>query len=474
MIADTGRGGRRRSSAERAVLWLLIGCVLLASSAYGVLLLLGPYVKSLGGNEATYGVLCAVAAPAAAVALLLLLRYPRRVAPHRLLAGACLLYAAAALLAASTGSVGGWLVTASIVLGTAWSVTYTAAPMIASDLATDADRATLIGYATGTIQAGFGVGPVLGNALRRAGLSYQEVFVAGAGLALAAALLVIPLAACLRRLSSAGHSADGAHHGDDALPVPGPGPRASEEREPARTEPAVTTTRAPRLPRSPSVVPLAMVLLCACIFTSMNSFQTTFADSRDLDFDLFYVTYTIAVIAVRLGLSRFLRDSASDRVVAVTTVGMMVAVTAFVFVGSSPVLYCLASLALGCTYGLGLPAFQARAVNLAGPAERARMLPMAGLLFEVSILVFPLVAGAIVSSGGYRGLFAVLLAITAVVTALGQLRGRPFERSPTGRPSGLSPGSPESPRPSPSVFESTHVPAAPSGPTPPHPRGHSD
>ncbi|MEX5709350.1 MFS transporter [Parafrankia sp. FMc6] len=422
-IADTGRGGPRRSSAERAVLWLLIGCVLLASSAYGVLLLAGPYVKSLGGSEATYGVLCAVAAPSAAVALLLLLRFPRRVAPHRLLAGACLLYAAAALLAASTDSVGGWLVVASIVLGTAWSVTYTAAPMIASDLATDVDRATLIGYATGTIQVGFGVGPVLGNALRRAGLSYQEVFVAGAGLALAAALLVIPLAACLRRLPSAGRGPDGAD------------PRMNEGRAPAQPEPAVATNRARRLLRSPSVVPLAMVLLCACIFTSMNSFQTTFADSRDLDFDLFYVTYTIAVIAVRLGLSRFLRDSASDRVVAVTTIGMMVAVTAFVFVGSSPVLYCAASLALGCTYGLGLPAFQARAVNLAGPAERARMLPMAGLLFEVSILVFPLVAGAIVSSGGYRGLFAVLLVITAVVTALGQIRGRPLPAAqPVPRP----------------------------------------
>ncbi|WP_157474538.1 hypothetical protein [Parafrankia sp. EUN1f] len=87
----------------------------------------------------------------------------------------------------------------------------------------------------------------------------------------------------------------------------------------------------------------------------------------------------------------------------------------------------MASLALGCTYGLGLPAFQARAVNLAGPAERARMLPMAGLLFEVAILVFPLVAGAVVGSAGYRGLFALLIGITAAVTALGQIRGRRAE-----------------------------------------------
>jgi len=182
--------------------------------------------------------------------------------------------------------------------------------------------------------------------------------------------------------------------------------------------------------RSSSVVPLAMVLLSACVFTTMNSFQTTFADSRHLDFDVFHVTYTIAVIGVRLGLARVLPGSASDRVVAVTTIGVTVAPVAFVFVGTSPVLYCLASLLLGCTYGLGLPAFQARAVDLAGPGERVRMLPMAGLLLEVAILAFPVVAGAVVHTSGYRGLFVLLIAITLAVRALGQVRGRITPVSP--------------------------------------------
>ncbi|MCL9760440.1 MFS transporter [Frankia sp. AiPa1] len=435
LIGGTGRGGgtrdieygdteqvgerRRRSGAasggnHRVVLWLLLGVVLLSSSAYGVLLLLGPFVKTVGGTEQTYGALCAAAAIPTAIALALLLRFPRTVPPNLLLAGSCLVYTAAAVLTADVHSQGAVLVVSAIVLGTAWAVTYTAAPMIASDLSDDRNRATLIGYATGTIQAGFGIGPVLGNALRDAGMSYQQVFLVGAGLAFGAALLVVPLTVQLRRLPSPG--AYGGRADEPATPAAVPAPR------PARPA-AAEESSLRRMLRSPSVVPLTMVLLSACVFTTMNSFQTTFADSRHLDFDIFYVTYTIAVIAVRLGLARMLSDSASDRVVAVTTVGMTAASVAFVFVGSSTVLYCLASLLLGCTYGLGLPAFQARAVNLAGPAERVRMLPMAGLLFEVAILAFPIAAGAVVDAHGYRGLFVLLICITGVVTALGQIRG---------------------------------------------------
>jgi len=185
------------------VLCLLLTCVLLSSSAYGVLLLLGPFVKTLGGTDATYGALCAAAAVPTAVALALLLRFPRVVPPELLLAVSCVVYAGAAVLAATVHAHGPVLVIAAIVLGTAWAVTYTAAPMIASDLASDRDCATLIGYATGTIQAGFGIGPVLGNGLRSAGLSYQQVFLGGAALAVAAALTVGPLTVQLRRLPRA-------------------------------------------------------------------------------------------------------------------------------------------------------------------------------------------------------------------------------------------------------------------------------
>ena len=68
------------------MLALILTATLAISTAYGVLLLLAPYIKTIGGTETTYGTLTAAAAIPTAFALGLLIRYPRRVRPHALLA----------------------------------------------------------------------------------------------------------------------------------------------------------------------------------------------------------------------------------------------------------------------------------------------------------------------------------------------------------------------------------------------------
>jgi MFS family permease len=383
------------STIPRSVLGVLLAATLAVSTAYGVLLLLPLYIIQIGGDEADYGLVAAVAAVPAAISLGLLIRYSRRFKPHVLLAATSAVYALAALGVAAIDRFGPLIVVLGVVLGTAWAAAYTTAPMVISDLVDDQARAQAIGYVTGTIQVGFGLGPILGALLHSLGLSYPAVFVIGAALAGLAAALVAPLAIRVRRASR---------------PVPA-------ELAAADDEPLMITLW--RIARSPALLPLIMVLLSACLFTTMNSFQTTFAESRDLSFDIFYGCYTVAVIAVRLGLSPFLADSASDRVVRLSTAGMVVAVVGFLFVGSNAILYGLFSVLLGITYGMALPALQARAVNLAAPAQRSKLLPLAGLLFEVAILVFPLVAGYVIRLGGYRVLFVVLLGFTLGVALLG-------------------------------------------------------
>jgi MFS family permease len=275
---------------------------------------------------------------------------------------------------------------------------------VVSEQVSDAARAAYIGYVTGTVQLGFGLGPVLGGWLHRRGLPYPAVFLIGAALAAGAAILVGLLATRLPRRA--------AHRPDATAEVP------------LRLGAALA-----RILRSPAATPLLMILLAACLFTTMNSFQTTFAQSRGLSFDVFYISYTAAVIVVRLVVARALRDPAADRVVLGSTIGITVAVLAFLAVGSNVLIYAAASALLGGAYGLALPAAQARAVNLAPAADRPRMLPLAGLLFQIAILAFPLAAGAVIITFGYRVLFALLLCFAIAISLLGLRRSQPNQTS---------------------------------------------
>ncbi len=389
-------------NTDRLVIVVLLLGTLAISTAYGMLLLLPLYVKQdLHGTEADFGAISAAGTITAAIAIGLLIRYPRRLAPHQVLAVTAAGYAVAAFLVSLTHAVDWELICLGVLLGTTWAVAYTAAPMVISELSDDQSRAKYIGYATGMVQVGFGLGPIVGNALHDGGVSFQNVFRFAAGLSLLAAAVVLPLDRFAPALVRRPGVADGPPLG-----------RALSS-----------------IARSAAVVPLVMILLCSCLFTTMNSFNTTFAASRHLSFDIFYIGYTVSVIFVRFVLVRMFPNPSSPVVLAVASSGMVAAVLLFLVVGRSPSMYALASVTLGCTYGLTLPAVQAGAVNLTAPEHRPRMLPLAGLMFEVAILAFPLAAGAVIASSSYTVIFLVLLGFAILVAALG-LREAVLEHGP--------------------------------------------
>ena len=162
---------------------------------------------------------------------------------------------------------------------------------------------------------------------------------------------------------------------------------------------------------------LAMILLFACLFTTMTSFQPTFAGARGLDY-FFYVAYTVAVIFSRFVLAGLAARFDPRLVIAGSVSVMALAVASFLAVGSNTIFYGISSAALGLGYGLALPGVQAQAVNVSEEQVRPRVLPMAGMLFEGAILGFPLVAGWVITGFGYRALFAVLLTFALVQVAI--------------------------------------------------------
>lgn len=373
------------------------------STAYGMLLLLPLHVERLGGDEANFGLVLSSAAIPAVLALVLLARYPEVLRPHWLLAGAI-----AAFGVGSTGAAlvtGSWepLVAVGMLLGTAWAAVYTIAPMVISAMVTDAGRATYFGYLTGSEQLGIGAGPVLAAALLETQLGLRGTFLIAGSICAAAVLASVGVGA----LTPRPRKAEGTLSGSGST---------------------LALAEATRLiVRSPAVIWLGVIALFACLFSSMTQFQTTLAAAHDLDYAVFYIAYTIAVIAVRFGVAPRTSRFDTTVVIAVSVSVMTLAVASFLVVGNNQVAYAASSVVLGLGYGLALPAVQAHVVNVSPEALRTRVLPIAGLVFQAAILAFPVAVGWLVTSFGYWMLFTVLVALAALQAGIAwrQVLGSP-------------------------------------------------
>jgi MFS family permease len=428
MAEDTGRerGGTAtlRSGARLPAMVLLLSGTLGISTAYGMLLLLPLYVQRLGGNESDFGIVMASATITAAVSIGLVIRYPEALRANVVLAIAVLLYGFGAAGAALVR--GTWLplIGIGLLLGTAWAVVYAASPMVMSEMVTDQERVTHFGYLTGTQQLGIGVGPVLAGFLVGGGLGFRGTFFLAGGTCVLAAVLVFGVGRLVPDTRKA-VSKDTSPFGSET------------DAEPERTFPFKTAMG--RILRSETAFWLTMILIFACLFTTLTSFQTTFAAARSLDFSVYYLSYTAAVILSRFGIANFATRYDTRLVIAVAASVTAISVASFLLVGSNTVLYGLASGLVGLGYGLALPAAQAQAVNVSEEAVRARVLPLAGLLFETMILAFPLLAGWVIAGFGYGAVFVLLVILCLVQAGLAWERFLATRRAASPVQSGKSP-----------------------------------
>ena len=367
------------------------------STAFGMLLLLPLYVQELGGDEADFGVVLSAAAVPAVLCIGLLIRYPGALRPHVVVALAIATYGIGA--AGASLVTGGWtpLVGVGVLLGTAWAVVYASTPMVMSEMVTDDRRATYFGYLTGTQQVGIGMGPVIARFLVETPLGFRGTFLVTGVVCLVAVVLTLVVGAITPDARANAGKVDTGGNESSAVPF-GAAIR--------------------RILGSEAAFSLAMILLFACLFTSMTSFEPTFAGARGLDYSVFYIAYTVAVIFSRFVLAGMVARFDSRLVIAASVSVMALAVASFLAVGSNVLFYGVSSVFLGLGYGLALPGVQAQAVNVSEEQVRTRVLPMAGMLFEGAILGFPLVAGWVITGLGYLALFAVLLAFALVQVAI--------------------------------------------------------
>ena len=197
---------------------------------------------------------------------------------------------------------------------------------------------------------GMGATPIAGQLLVSRGVSYQDVFAVAALLSLCAAALFVLLARVMPA-NAATARADGAAR--------------------CRIGPA-------RLVLASGVGPsLLMVALGACVFTTMTSYQATFAASRGLNPSVFYACYTAGVIVPRFTVTRLLAGASPATATTALLAGMCLSLAGFLLAGHDPVGYAASSALLGVTYGLAYPLIQAQAANSA-PDSRGQLTAVRG------------------------------------------------------------------------------------------------
>jgi MFS family permease len=414
MAAAGSQGGATGRRAWLVAVVLLLFGTLGVSTAFGMLVLLPLYVQELGGNEASFGIILSSATLTAVICIGFLVRYPQALRPHAVVTIAIVIYAAGA--AGATVVSGTWtpLIGVGVLLGTAWAVIYTATPMVMSEMVTDEGRASYFGYLTGTQQIGIGVGPVIARVLVETDFGFQGTFLVASVICLTAAGLTVTVGF----LTSDPRTEDAEAGGGVA----------------ANNGAASFGEALRRILRSEAVFSLVMIVLFACLFTSMTQFQTTFARSQGLDYAIFYATYTVAVVFSRFVLARMASRFDARLVIASAVSVMGFGMVTFLLVGSSVLLYGVASGLLGLGYGLALPSVQAQAVNVSEEPVRPRVLPIAGLLFQAAILGFPLIAGWVIAGFGYPTLFAVLVFFALAQAIIGWWRYSAARRAASAPP----------------------------------------
>jgi MFS family permease len=388
MSASRSAAAGRASRSRLAVFYL--GCLLIAGS-YGSTLLLPAFVTAAGGNPARAGLIYWSGALGAGAALVLSGRLAERLGAGWSAAGGAVLYAMATGILAWGGVLGGDAYAAGLLLGAGWALFFTSAPITVSSMAGARQAGSCFLVLAGFNALGMGVAPIAGQLLVQHGWSFRSVFALAALMSACSAALLYGSAKGLRPLAAGAQAPGG---------VPG-------LTGPARQ---VLASRARPF--------LLMVLLGACVFTTMTAFQPALASGRSQSAPVFYAFYTLGVIAPRFTVTRLLARSRPAAATTALLAGMCLALGGFMLAGHNRVLYAVSAAVLGVSYGLVYPLIQARAADAAPGELRHWTLWYFSLAYFAGLYGFPLIASLVIALGGYQAIMAVLLTISVAELAV--------------------------------------------------------
>lgn len=364
----------------------LFAGAMLAAAGYGATFLFPAYYRAHGGSDIDAGLTLGAAMVGTFIGVPLIGWLSGRIDAARMSAMAMAVVAAGfVLLAFEIGGLSLPLIS-GFTIGLGWGMFYIGAPMALSERVTDADRAFWFTRFGAFQMAGIGGGPVMLNlAMHEIDLSVESTFLLVSIGCLAASVLLWIFGSLTPGLA-----------------------RTSALRPWVRQIKVIG--------RSPSIRPILMVALGACVFSGLMTFQSSLVKGTTANVASYFAVYGVTVVAARLLLARFLAALPQVQLAVGLLISMALGVVAMFGVTIHPAFQILSAVLTGIGYGLVYSVIQTWAVNNTEQEYRHAALTWFVLSYFIGIFGFPLLGGWVLVYFGREAFLGILL-----VAALAEL-----------------------------------------------------
>jgi hypothetical protein len=172
--------------------------------------------------------------------------------------------------------------------------------------------------------------------------------------------------------------------------------------------------------RAKTVLPVVTMAIAACTFAGLSTFQSLYAQSRNLAPDVFFLTFTITTVALRFSVASLIGKLPLGRLAVMLFVVTLGGIGLLALNGGNVTLYIFATILFATGYGLTYSTLNAMVVNLAG--ERNLSVPVASQVFTLGYFVglfgFPYVAGNLIALNGIDAALLAMIGLVAVNIAI--------------------------------------------------------
>lgn len=272
------------------------------------------------------------------------------------------------------------LLLAGFLLGFGWGVIYTMGPIMVSEVSNEHNRSKNFSFISAFNMLGAGIAPILVKISLDINIDMEMILYVAASISIISGLLFIITKTEIKK---------------DHQPK-------KEKNIPQK------------LLSKFASIPMLMVFLGACIFSSMMNFQSIIAMNKGLDFSYFYMSYTISVIFARFLLTDIVHKLFREKTMIVLLFVMCISMALFMLIENN-YQYLIPSSLLGISYGLLYPLIQTSAVKDAqSDTERKAILTVFSFSYFIGVYGFPYFFSLAYSEYGYNFAFLILFAVSVL------------------------------------------------------------